>query len=357
MKIHLSIMARVAIGLLVVFPLLAAGNNTSSVSVACQIKTLKQDSAETREQCLRAAKRGDAVAQDYVGVMYQFGHGVEKNKKEAIKWYKKAAEQGYPLAQFSLGMVYQDSDDARSFQEIEQNYRESAKWLTMAAEQGYAPAQQNLGSAYYSGYGVPVDIEKAMEWYKKAAEQGLITAQTALGGKYKDCGRIAKKKGETDKATECFEQAIEWYKKAEAYNSIGDTYAAMGNDVEAVKWYKKAAEQDKGGYYELGLMYAEGRGVPQSDTEALKWMMGTVKDEANALHAIGKHFLETKKDPETAAKWIKRAAEQNHQAAAVKLFIMYEDGRGVAKDRVEAAKWRKRAIELKAIELENENAK
>jgi TPR repeat protein len=42
--------------------------------------------------------------------------------------------------------------------------------------------------------------------------------------------------------------------------------------AEAVKWYRRAAEQgDANAQYNLGQMYREGRGVPQNDAEAVKW--------------------------------------------------------------------------------------
>jgi hypothetical protein len=40
----------------------------------------------------------------------------------------------------------------------------------------------------------------------------------------------------------------------------------------AVKWYRLAAEQgDAGAQYRLGIMYLNGRGVPQDDVVAVKW--------------------------------------------------------------------------------------
>ena len=40
------------------------------------------------------AEQGDPVAQHALGWMYANGKGVEKNLTEAMKWYRKAAEQG-----------------------------------------------------------------------------------------------------------------------------------------------------------------------------------------------------------------------------------------------------------------------
>lgn len=43
-----------------------------------------------------------------LGMAYQSGIGVEKDEKEAVNWYRKAAEQGNVRAQFMLGMAYQN---------------------------------------------------------------------------------------------------------------------------------------------------------------------------------------------------------------------------------------------------------
>jgi len=45
-----------------------------------------------------AASRGDAEAQFYLGVAYYRGEDVDKNKGEAVKWFCKAAEQGFEPA-------------------------------------------------------------------------------------------------------------------------------------------------------------------------------------------------------------------------------------------------------------------
>ena len=79
--------------------------------------------------------------------------------------------------------------------------------------------------------------------------------------------------------------------------------------AEAVKWYRLAAEQ---GYaaaqVNLGVMYANGRGV--------------LKDFAAAV------------------KWYRLAAEQGDAAAQFNLGVRYADGQGVLKDDAEAVKCR-----------------
>ncbi len=53
----------------------------------------------------------------------------------------------------------------------------AVKWFRKAAEQGYARAQFNLGWMYDNGRGVSKDESEAVKWYRKAAEQGHACAQ------------------------------------------------------------------------------------------------------------------------------------------------------------------------------------
>ena len=61
-----------------------------------------------------------------------------RDDAEALKWWRKAAEQGDAKAQFNLGVMYDKG------QGVMRNYAEAAKWYRKAAEQGDADAQRNL---------------------------------------------------------------------------------------------------------------------------------------------------------------------------------------------------------------------
>jgi len=41
---------------------------------------------------------------------FSFGHGVPQNYGEALKWYKKAAEQGLAFAQLNLAAMYKKGE-------------------------------------------------------------------------------------------------------------------------------------------------------------------------------------------------------------------------------------------------------
>ena len=133
-----------------------------------------------------------------IGVMYEKGQGVTKDYAEAVKWYRKAAEQGLDWGQNNLGYMY------RYGYGVTKDYEEAVKWYRKAAEQGLAMGQSNLGTMYEMGYGVTKDYEEAVKWYRKAAEQGNAIAQYNLGVCYQYG------KGVTIDLT----QAKYWYEKA-----------------------------------------------------------------------------------------------------------------------------------------------
>jgi TPR repeat protein len=58
------------------------------------------------EEIKAKAAQGDAVAQNELGTRYLRGQGVAKDPAEAVKWFRKAADQSQPIAavaQYNLG--------------------------------------------------------------------------------------------------------------------------------------------------------------------------------------------------------------------------------------------------------------
>src|SRR5262249_6271082 len=97
---------------------------------------------------------------------YYDGQGVSRNYTEAVKWYRKAAEQNYGPAQCNLGICYANG------QGVSRNYTEAVEWYRKAAEQNYSPAQYNLSVCYAGGQGVPKDYIEAYKWQLLVAGPG-----------------------------------------------------------------------------------------------------------------------------------------------------------------------------------------
>jgi TPR repeat protein len=70
--------------------------------------------------------------------VYQDGQGAKQDLKEAVKLFRKAADQGNAKAQSVLGTMYTEGQGAK------QDLKKAVKWFQRAADQGHAYAQINL---------------------------------------------------------------------------------------------------------------------------------------------------------------------------------------------------------------------
>ncbi|MHB8717143.1 MAG: tetratricopeptide repeat protein, partial [Sulfuricaulis sp.] len=64
-----------------------------------------------------------------LGFMYMHGECAPKNEKQAVEWFRRAAEQGLAGSQMTLGMLYEQGVG------VEKDEAQAKKW--------YALAQQN----------------------------------------------------------------------------------------------------------------------------------------------------------------------------------------------------------------------
>ena len=105
-------------------------------------------------------------AQVNLGVMYANGQGVPQDYAEAVKWWRKAAEQNHESSQVCLGLCYADGKG------VEKDFVEAVKWYREAAEQnGSVWAHYELGHCYENGHGVPLDFIEAYKFYKLAGSR------------------------------------------------------------------------------------------------------------------------------------------------------------------------------------------
>ena len=130
---------------------------------------------------------------------------------------------------------------------------------------------------------------------------------------------------------------------ANAQYHLGLLYA-QGRGVphnygEALKWYRKAAEQGHANaQHNLGSLYDLGRGVPHNSREAWKWFRKAA-EQGHANAQINVSVMEGA--PEETV----RAAVQGDAKAQNRLGLMYDKGRGVPQNYGEAAKWFRKAAE------------
>lgn len=135
---------------------------------------VERDFREAARWYEKLAKLGDARAQTSLGLMYARGYGVEKNLQLAHRYWSFAAAQNDPGAQFNLGLSYTRGDG------VARDFERAAHWYTKAASRGHVQAQHNLGMLYHLGQGVERDPVRAYFWVKVAALQGDQVAGRSL---------------------------------------------------------------------------------------------------------------------------------------------------------------------------------
>jgi hypothetical protein len=102
----------------------------------------------------------------------------------SLNFFRMAAEQGNPEAQFELGQMHAQGLG------ITQQFEAAADWYLLAAKQGHAKAQFHLGFLYSHGQGVSQDYAKAYQWYCISDRFGYALAKKNLAfmGKKLDPG-------------------------------------------------------------------------------------------------------------------------------------------------------------------------
>ena len=112
----------------------------------------------------RAARAGDAVAQNAMGVHYQ----LQGDRTTAQMWYQRAADSGSAAAERNLASLAR-SEQARGEQATP----------ALAADDAGALFEQ--ARRHHRGDGVPVDYGKALQLYRRVAANGSKPAQQMLG--------------------------------------------------------------------------------------------------------------------------------------------------------------------------------
>jgi TPR repeat protein len=157
----------------------ATGPVASAAPVSGAITAFNEGRVEAAAAMFRPlAEQGDAVAQNFMGLMHAHGRGLDKDPEAAARWYRKAAEQGYGAAEHNLGDAYEHGEG------VERDPVAAARWYRAAAKQDIASAQNALAALHYHGTGVDRNWREAAYWYRKAADSGYAESQHNLAVLY-----------------------------------------------------------------------------------------------------------------------------------------------------------------------------
>jgi len=305
------------------------------------------DSPRNEEKALglfqKAAKMGQPDSMYELYLAYKNSRGVAIEPQMASNWLVKAAEAGDAMAQSVLGGRFAEPPfDIDPHGRQAKNMPEAVRWYRRSADQGCSRGQYYLGLCYLEADGVEKDEERGLELIRRAADQGHNRALYDLAGFY--ARGIGEPRNNSDQPLELLKRVTRSSARSLdgvtkwAYDGILFRYQyGVGTErdlVAAAEVYCRAAEegvweysladklvpqaprskQDKGGHFagsaehswisirmpdfgpmsdearyvlsvylqaaqsnpaslaEIGGRYVTGRGVPRNQTNAWLWL-------------------------------------------------------------------------------------
>ncbi len=143
-------------------------------------KGVPQDYDKAAESFLKVEEKGGDLAkkaQIILSVCYLKGLGVPQSDEKAVEMMCKDSDLSLAEAQRKIGIFYNYGSEVM---DIARDIDQAVKWYRKAAENGDAVAQNRLGVAYYEGISVKKNVKEAKYWWKKAADQGDEDAKENL---------------------------------------------------------------------------------------------------------------------------------------------------------------------------------
>jgi enhanced entry protein EnhC len=315
---------------------LALTANSALVLADEGLDAYRQGDYTIAAQKITAAKTLDPIMQYYLGRMYLYGYGQEKDNKLAIQNIQNAAEKGLLTAQQIMGR----------YELIHENNPEQALyWFKKAANTGDMSAQMYCAAAYLFGFGAKLNPDLAKKYYITAAQHGNSIAQTQLADSFLETKQISNKKlgliwlnkavaqqnpnaqvmlaklyingtlveKNLAQAKELLNLALKQGSVAAIY-TMGELSQQEKNYTDAKTWYLKAAEKNYiPAYMALANLYS----IPQTplfDEHAaflmtLKAAQSDLPEAQVALSNIYKNGRGTIANAELAAAWLKKSKQ------------------------------------------------
>lgn len=139
-------------------------------------------------QVMAWAEAGDPQAQCILSYAYLTGQRVKKDRKLALMWQERAAEQNSELVKHFIA----ESDygkrrlklphlfalagrRAHLGRYVPKDYKAAVRWSLLGAREKDKDACAYLGAAYYTGRGIGQDYQKAIEYLRQSDRDNPLT--------------------------------------------------------------------------------------------------------------------------------------------------------------------------------------
>ncbi len=276
---------------------------------------------------------------------YEFKVFVKESQDETIARIRSEAQAGNAQSQFNLGRIYYtgygvplDLDEAR-------------KWFCEAAKQDHPIAKSQCAAMLYNGQGGPADRDQAMAYLQDSAAKGDPYGE-ALYGFFTIAEATQAGAGDRPEP-----EAIGYLEKAAdqgevvAQGTLGSivyfygTNGAAQDVPRAVGYLRQCSDQALPMCMGMmGMMYVSGQnGVTKDMTEGVRLLKaaaaGGQADAAGVLAMLMAGDAFGMRDDAQAFAYAQQAARGGDLQGQVLLAKLYYFGQGTEKNLVESARW------------------
>lgn len=248
-----------------------------------------------------AASGGHARAATLAGLLHENRQIEEASDVQAVRWFRRAADQNEPVALYRLGRMAQAAKASLLPTEARGYFQRAAQAGNIDAMLAYA--------LILKASPVPQDAPFALEWAERAASQGHAEAMFQLAQMY----------DVWERGPDNPQAAREWYVRA-----------ARASHAEAA--------------LQAGLMAGAGEGGPEDAAQAFALVRQSA--EAGFAPAMGQYGLMLlngaageDSDPATAAEWFAQGAVGGDAESRFLYAVALAGGYGVPRDPVRAYYW------------------
>ena len=235
-----------------------------------------RDELKARDYITRSQAAGNIRATYLLGSMHMIGNLVARDAAKGAELVRQAADKGEAAAQNAIGVWLANAANGYPKDEIN-----ALAWFKLAAEQKNAAAMHSIGAFTELGLaGITQDNLVALDWYKKSGELGYSGGMTAAGRIYA-MGRGVSADGA---------EALRWLYRA-----------AAANNYEAFQWIANVYEFGRGGAAKNPLLaYAWYSAIPANASELVLKSVAGGKERLTKTLSAGE-IQEAEKQSKTVA--------------------------------------------------------
>lgn len=303
-----------------------------------------QEAKDSLKNIMAEARKGDARAQNDVGLWYYVGRHVDQDYKEALQWWSRSAKQDFAPAIGNMALCYQtgngiERDSLKAVKLYQKSLEKGNKALfrnqEKLAENGEVFANMLLASCYEKGIGTEKNLSTALKYYAAAAKKGSAEAQLKAGVMLLNSKQPAE-------AARYFKMGYEQDQPVCTYY-----YGLMMNRGDGIKkdakqgadiMLKAAEAGQRQAMYEVAMCYFNGNGLMPNSEQGMKWMRRAAAEKTiNAAWVLATNYrtgVGTNIDYDRALYWYamamdrqaKRAAKLVNDTLAGSPFVSYMQG-------------------------------